>query len=138
MAKEVISHKGRVVAMTPQKTSVEFAVEGACSSCRAAGLCGMGEYREKLVEVPTDPYARYGVGDEVEVVLKGSMGLKAVWLAYVIPVAILLAGVLVSGALGAGELLSAGVGVGIVAVYYFAVWLFRDKLENEYIFTIKG
>ena len=138
MAKEVISHKGRIVAMTPQKTSVEFAVESACSSCRAAGLCGMGEYREKLVEVPTDPYASYGVGDEVDVVLKATMGLKAVWIAYVVPVVLLLSGVLVSGALGAGDLLSAFIGIGDVLLYYFVVWLLREKLENEYIFTIKG
>ena len=80
--KEEVAHKGKVVKMTPQVTTVAILQHGACSQCHAAGLCGMADMAEKMVEVPTDPYAFYGVGDEVEVVLKASMGLKAVWLAY--------------------------------------------------------
>ena len=132
-----VSHKGRVVKMTPQTTTVAIEQHAACSACHAAGLCGMAEVAEKAVEVPTDPYARYGVGDEVEVVLKASMGMKAVWLAYCLPLVVLLAVILGLFALGAGEVVSGLSGIGAVGIYYFLLWLFRDRLRNEYVFTIK-
>lgn len=133
-----ISHKGRIVRITPQLTTVAIEQHGACGSCHAAGLCGMAEATEKAVELPTDPYAKYGVGDEVEVVLKATMGMKAVWLAYCIPLIVLLGVILGLFALGVGEVVAGLSGIGAVGVYYFLLWLFRDRLKNEYVFTIKG
>ena len=132
-----VSHKGRVVKMTPQTTTVAIEQHAACSACHAAGLCGMAEVAEKAVEVPTDPYARYGVGDEVEVVLKASMGMKAVWLAYCVPLVVLLAVILGLVGLGAGEVVAGLSGLGAVALYYLVLWLLRGRLQNEYVFTIK-
>ena len=136
--KEAVTHKGKVVKMTPQVTTVAILQHGACSECHAAGLCGMGEMAEKLVEVPTDPYAFYGVGDEVEVLLKASMGMKAVWLAYFIPLLVLLAVVLPLSALHVGEVVTGVCALLAIGLYYLLLYLFRDKLKNEYIFTIKG
>ena len=135
---ESVSHKGKVIKMTPQVTTVSILQHGACSACHAAGLCGMADLAEKTVEVATDPYASYGVGDEVEVLLKASMGMKAVWLAYFIPLLIVVAVILGLAALGVGEVPAGLSGLGALAVYYFLLWLFRDRLKNEYIFTIKG
>jgi len=123
--------------MTPQITTVAIEQHGACGSCHAAGLCGMADVVEKAVELPTDPYASYGVGDEVDLVLKASMGMKAVWLAYFIPLVVLLAVILGLIALGVGEVVAGVSGIGAMGIYYFLLWLFRDTLRNEYIFTIK-
>ena len=135
--KEQVKHTGEVVAVTPQTTTVRIVSHSACSECHAAGLCGLSEYTEKAIEVPTSPSATYGVGDEVNVVLKATMGLKAVWLAYAVPLFILLAVVLVLLRLGLGELLSAGAGLGAVALYYFIIWLLRARLRNTYVFTLR-
>lgn len=137
MKPQDVSHTGRVVRITPQLTTVSIEQHGACSACHAAGLCGMSEVTEKAVEVPTDPHAGYKEGDQVEVVLKASMGMKAVWLAYGIPIVVLLVVILGLDALGAVELSSALGGVGAVALYYLILWLLRGRLQNEYIFTIK-
>ena len=133
-----VSHKGRVVRMTPQVTTVAIEQHSACAQCHAAGLCGLSDVVEKAVEVPTDPYAGYGVGDEVEVLLKASMGMKAVWLAYFLPLVVLLAVILGLICLGVGEVAAGLSGIAAVGVYYFLLWLFRDRLRNEYIFTIKS
>ncbi len=132
-----VSHKGRVVRMTPQVTTVAIEQHSACSQCHAAGLCGLADVVEKAIEVPTDPYAKYGVGDEVEVLLKASMGMKAVWLAYFVPLVILLVVILGLISLGAGEVVAGLSGIGAVALYYLLLWLFRERLQNEYVFTIK-
>lgn len=123
--------------MTPQVTTVAILQHSACGECHAAGLCGMADLAEKTVDVPADPYATYNVGDEVEVLLKASMGMKAVWLAYCIPLVILLAIILGLLALGVGEVVTGVAGLAAIGLYYLGLWLLRDKLQNEYIFTIK-
>lgn len=135
---EQVKHTGKVVSMTPRLTTVQIISHSACSECRAASLCGMSEYTEKAVQVPADPYATYAVGDEVQVVLKASMGMKAVWLAYFLPLVVLLAVTLGLIALGVGEVVSALIGLGAVALYYLGLWLLRDRLRNEYVFTIEA
>ena len=131
-------HTGKVVSMTPTMTTVQIVSQSACSECHAAGLCGLSEYTEKAVEVPTSPSATYGVGDEVQVVLKASMGFKAVWIAYVLPLVVLLAVALGLIALGVPEVVSGLAGIGAVALYYLVIWLLRDRLRNEYVFTIQA
>ena len=136
--KEQVMHTGKVVSMTPKTTTVQIVSQSACSECHAAGLCGLSEYTEKAIEVPTSPSATYGVGDEVQVVLKASMGFKAVWIAYFLPLVVLLAVALGLIALGVPEVVSGLAGIGAVALYYLGVWLLRDRLRNEYVFTIQA
>ena len=87
--------------------------------------------------VSMTPSATYGVGDEVNVVLKATMGLKAVWLAYFLPLVVLLGVALGLIALGVGEVAAGLAGLGAVALYYLVLWLLRDRLRNEYVFTIQ-
>jgi sigma-E factor negative regulatory protein RseC len=136
--KEQVMHTGKVVSMTPKTTTVQIVSQSACSECHAAGLCGLSEYTEKAIEVPTSPSATYGVGDEVQVVLKASMGFKAVWIAYFLPLVVLLAVTIGLIALGVPEVVSGLAGLGAVALYYLVVWLLRDRLRNEYVFTIQA
>ena len=131
-----ISHSGRIVAITPEFTTVEILSQPACSSCHAAGLCGISEARTKAIEVPTCSLG-WEVGQEVDVVLKRSMGHKAVWIAYVIPLAVLLAVLLVLLGCGVSEPLAGLGGIAAVGLYYLAVWLRRDALRKEYSFYIK-
>ena len=133
-----VDHIGKVVSITPQTTTVAFVSHASCQSCQAAALCGMAEAEEKAVQVPTDPYASYNVGDEVRIVLKATMGIKAVWLSYFLPLLVLLAVALGLIWSGVGELFSGLAGIGAVGLYYFVLWLFREKLRSEYVFTIQS
>ena len=135
--KEQVMHTGKVVSMTPQSTVVQIVSHSACSECHAASVCGMSEFVEKAIEIPTDPRAPYQVGDEVKVVLKATMGLKAVWIAYFLPLVVLLAVALGLMALGVGEVVSGLAGIAAVGVYYFVIWLLRDRLRNEYVFSVQ-
>ena len=87
--------------------------------------------------VPTDPYAGHKVGDEVQVMTKMTMGLEAVWISYVIPLAVLMVLILSLSPVIASELLLGFVAIAGVALYYLGIWLFRDRLSNEFVFYIK-
>lgn len=136
MAKGTVKHKGRITAIDSEKTTVEIISESACASCHAASLCGMSEAKTKIIEVRTNPYVVYAVGEEVNVSLKATMGHKAVWMGYGVPLVVLMAGILIPTALGVAELASGLIGLGAVALYYVALRLLRDVLNNDYEFNI--
>ena len=132
-----IKHPGKIVEITPEYTTVEILVPSSCAECHAKGLCGMSEEQEKVISVPTDPYATHKVGDQVEVCTKMTMGFKAAWISYVIPLAVLMILILSLSAVFEKEYMRGLVAIAGVAVYYFIVWLFRGKLNNEFVFYIK-
>mgnify|MGYP003294033929 CR=1 FL=1 len=132
-----ITHRGKIVDITPEFTTVDIISESACASCHARSLCSLSESKSKSITVPTRGWDNFEPGDEVDVVLKATMGYKAVWLAYVVPLFVLLAVLLCLLKLGRGELLSGLVAIGSVGIYYLVIWLFRGRLQNEYIFNIK-
>ena len=135
--KNEIVHNGKIIDIDPDFTTVEILVSSACSECHAKGLCGMSEAQEKVIMLPTDPYEQRKVGDEVLVRTKMTMGLKAVWISYVIPLIILMILILSLSNVFDNELLCGLASIAGVAVYYFGVWLFRDRLSNEFVFYIK-
>lgn len=137
MKKNEITHKGKITEITPDFTTVEIIASSACSSCHAKGLCGMSEEQEKIIMLPTDPYATHQVGDEVEICTKMTMGLKAIWISYVIPLAVLMILILSLSGIFENEALRGLAAIAGVGVYYFIIWIFRDRLKNEFTFYIK-
>ena len=132
-----ITHRGRIVSITPEYTTVEIVSESACAACHAKGLCSLGDSKVKQVELPTRGWDNYSVGQEVTLVLRATMGHKAVWLAYVVPLIILVAALLGILSAGGTELLAGLGAIGAVALYYGVIWLMRERLRKEYVFNIK-
>lgn len=135
--KKEIYHDGKIIEITPEFTSVEIISSSACSQCHAKGLCGFSEEESKVVMVPTSPYTERKVGDTVTLALKQTMGLKAVWISYVIPLIILMILVLSLSSVVDNEVWTGLAAIGGVALYYLVIWLLRDKLKNEFVFYIK-
>lgn len=135
--KKEIYHDGKIIEITPEFTSVEIISSSACSQCHAKGLCGFSEEESKVVMVPTSPYTERKVGDTVTLALKQTMGLKAVWISYVIPLIILMILVLSLSSVIDNEVWTGLAAIGGVALYYVVIWLLRDRLKNEFVFYIK-
>ena len=137
MSKNEIQHTGEIIEITPDFTTVKIIASSACSACHAKSLCGMSEEQEKIIMLPTDPYATHNVGDKVQVATKMTMGLKAVWISYVIPLAVLMILILTLSMVIDSQAVCGLSAVGGVALYYFVIWLFRERLETEFTFYIK-
>ena len=136
-AKNEISHTGTIIGITPEYTTVEIIAQSACAACHARGMCGVADESQKIIMVPTDPYTGYKVGDEVFVMLKRSMGMKAVWISYVIPLLILMILILSLSSVTVHEVYAGLAAIGGVALYYLVIYLFRDKLAKDFVFYIK-
>ena len=134
--KNEIVHSGKIIEINPDFTTVEIMVSSACSECHAKGLCGMSEMEEKVIMVPTDPYEPRQIGDIVQVKTKMTMGLKAVWISYVIPLAVLMILILSLSAVIENEFLRGGIAIASVGLYYFVIWLLKDRLSDQFEFYI--
>ena len=137
MSKNEIQHTGEIIEITPDFTTIKIIASSACSACHAKSLCGMSEEQEKIIMLPTDPYATHNVGDKVQVATKMTMGLKAVWISYVIPLAVLMILILTLSTFIDSQVVCGLSSVGGVALYYFVIWLLRTRLETEFTFYIK-
>ena len=132
-----ISHTGRIVSVDGRTAMVEIVSRSACASCHAAGLCTASEAAVKRITVKLSPADDYAAGEEVLVLLRGSMGAKAVLLAYAVPLFILMILVVSLSFTDVHELAAGAAGLGGVAVWYLILYRFRDRLEREYDFYIR-
>ena len=140
MAKERIEHEGRVIAVDKDYISVEIVNKSACAACHAKGVCGASDEAVKVVEVAQDITTLtedYQVGETVNVVMSSAMGTQAIWLAYVVPILVLMLSILVFSLCGAGEVLMALGSLGAVALYYLGVFFYRKKISKIFIFSIE-
>lgn len=138
MAKNEISHTGRIKEMTPEFTVVEIISSSACSACHAKGMCGVADEKVKEIQVPTDPYATWKEGDQVRVMLRQTMGLKAVWISYVVPLLILMILILSLSPVIGHEAYAGLIAIGAVALYYLVIYLLRGRLSKDFVFYIKN
>lgn len=97
----------------------------------------MSESQEKIIEVAVDSSEeQYAVGDVVQVAEQQSMAFRAVAIAYVGALVVLLVVLMVSLELGLSEALSAGLSLLGIALYYFVVYLNRNRIKRTINFTI--
>jgi sigma-E factor negative regulatory protein RseC len=129
----IIKHPGRVEQITSDNIVVRIQVTDACAACHVKGVCGISGAVEKRVEIPHCGQA-VGVGEEVHVILRPSSGLSAVGWAYVCPLALLLAILLLLPDAPFSDLYRAAAAVGGVALYYGILYAFREKWKKKYVF----
>lgn len=131
-----ISHMGIVQKTAESSVFVSIVSQSACSACHAKGVCSMAESTEKVIEVATIQPNSFLVGEQVEVLMQRSMGLKAVLWGYVLPFVVLLS-VLVLVFETTGSEAWAGLGAILSLIpYYLILSLFRANLKNQFGFRI--
>ena len=131
-----VSHRGTIISIEEGNIKVEIINKSMCAACHAKGFCSAGDSKDKVIDVLYYNNGEYSVGDEVEVVMRRSMGFKAVWISYVIPLAILLIFLLTLQRLDLTELQAGGCALLAVCLYYVVIYLLRDKIANKFVFTI--
>ncbi len=134
--KKSVDHKGTIIEITEGNIKVEIINKSMCAACHAKGFCTTGDTKDKVIDVAYFNNGEYSVGDRVVVTMKRSMGFKAVWISYVIPLLILLIFLLTLHSLGFGELLAGLSSVLALGVYYLVVYLLRDRISTDFVFTI--
>lgn len=134
MSKE-ITHDGVVVRIDGRDVSVMIIQTSACSGCHAKGACMASDKDEKII-VADAAGQTFHPGDQVTLVGSNSMAWSALAYAFVIPTVLAMA-VLFTAASFMGEGAAALAVLVFLALYYFVLWLFRDKMKTTFSFRVE-
>lgn len=136
MREDCASQQGHVTAVYPDRVVVSFVQSSACSGCHATSACTMLDHKRREVTV-YNPQELFVVGDRVEVKVQNGVGIRAILLSFVLPLAILLLVAVCSI-----KLLELKEGISIllsfvsVAVYYFILSFFTPHLREKLSLTL--
>ncbi len=132
-----IFHPGIIQEVRNNKILVRILAQSACSSCHAKGACGISEIEEKVIEINHDE-GSWKPGQHVMVKMEQSAGHKAVFLGYIMPLIVLIVSIIVFIILLKNEGLAAVLSLMMLAGYYLVLFIFRDKLKKNFIFSIEN
>ena len=134
---DIIKHRGRVERVDGSHVVVRIIQTSACSACSIKGHCNASESKEKLIDV-YDANASYQVGEEVVVCGTTSMGMRAVLLAFGVPLLHIFLAVFIAMKLtGGNECLSSLIALASVIPYFVAIYFMKNKLNKTFSFTIE-
>ncbi len=133
-----ISHYGIISKVTEENIFVSIVSESACASCHAKGYCNVSEIQEKIVEVPNSGSGEHRVGESVIVVLKRSLGAKAILYGYFFPFVLMVITLLVSMSVTENEGVSGLLALLVLVPYYFGLYLLREKIKSKFEFQIEN
>ena len=132
---DTIDHIGTVQKADNNSVIVCISAASACSACHAKGACILSDKKEKIIEV----MGKYDVkpGDTVTILMKRSMGYAALFLAYLLPLitVIIVLSVLIS--INTPELLAGLTSLAILIPYYLVLLVFKNRINENFTFTLK-
>lgn len=142
-----VRHEGIIDSINGEHITVRITQTSACLHCKIAGHCNSADSKEKLVDVWEKDTSRYELGQKVTVVIGSKIGLKAVMLAFVLPVIISIIAIAITlnvtdsqGAFNNDELMqqaaAALAGIMVFIIYYVGLYFFRGSLQEKFKFRI--
>jgi len=134
--REQISHIGTVVAVDDGEISVLVERGDACAKCESKKSCAMMTSTDQIMKIKDKNCQNYSVGESVKISINTSLGMKAVVLAYVLPLLVLILSLAVGFNFFSSELLQVAVALIPTVCYYIILYMFRHKIEQQFNLTI--
>ena len=120
---------GVVVAVTSTEVTVKIQQLSACTGCHAKEFCTTADSQDRLLKIPTQG-RHYELGQAVLVEARDSIGRRAILLAFLLPLLLLLLG-LGLHALGLSEGLSIALSLVLLALYGLVLYASRGRLARS-------
>ena len=108
-----ISHKGIIEKVEGDRVFVRITQQSACSGCHAKSMCTASEQKVKIVEVQARG-EQFSINEMVEVCARSSGnvgGWRETWCGLA--------------------------ALGWLTLYYYVLYLFRDKFKRKFVFFLK-
>jgi sigma-E factor negative regulatory protein RseC len=129
-----ITQSGFVSEVVDGRIKVSLFRPGACGSCQMKGYCGGENDERQEFEVAASGYK---VGDEVQLDMSTTTGLRAVLVAYLLPFAVLLISLIIGLQLGLSETHAGLISLLITGVYYWLLNLMSERIKNHFSIKIQ-
>lgn len=133
---EKFEHIGTVESFQNGLLKVRVQQLSACSGCHAKDLCTSAEKKDRILEID-NVTGSFTTKDTVLVQAQSSMGMKAVLIAFVIPLILLVGAYFISFSIKHDEGFGALISLIVLIVYFTILSRFKKQLKNQFIFTIK-
>ncbi|MBE0637653.1 MAG: SoxR reducing system RseC family protein [Bacteroidales bacterium] len=134
----LITHSGFITEIDHDVIRVAIIAESACSSCHAKGFCSVADQKEKVIEARNRKPTNLKVGDQVQVTMKKSLGLRAVLYGYFLPFIMMIITLLTSYELTGKQGIAGIFALMVLVPYYFVLYLLKDKLKSQFEFEVKS
>jgi sigma-E factor negative regulatory protein RseC len=131
-----IEHEAIVVESLNNHTTIRIVSQSACAACHAKSACTAADLQEKLIDVVSPE--SFIPGQQVMLIGNQELGLKAAWWAYVLPVILVLATLIISFAITQQENLSGLLALLILIPYFFIIKLANNQMQKTFSFQIKS
>lgn len=131
-----IEHEGIVEEINNQHIVVRIVNKSACASCHAKGACTAADLQDKLIDI-YQSVSNLRVGQKVMLIGKKSLGPKAVLLAYIFPLFLILATLIIVFYTTNNELLAGVISLAVLVPYFTIIYFLKGKLKRIFSFSIK-
>jgi len=132
-----VKHEGHIKQIIDKRTFVEIISLSACASCKSKNMCNMSESKEKIIEVLVDNPENYSIGQTVNIVMQERMGLKAVFLAYVMPFFVCIIALFGLSFVSNNELIYGSGSILAAVFYYLILSQFSNRLSKEFVWYLE-
>jgi sigma-E factor negative regulatory protein RseC len=133
---ERIEHIGIVTDIHDDLVHVSFIARSACSECHAKGYCLESDSKEKSVDV-IDRSGRFHQGETVNIVMKESLGYRAILLGFLLPFIVLILVLILVQSVTGNELKAGLSALAALVPYYLLLALFKNHLKNTFSFQLE-
>ena len=131
-----VEHEGTVASICGNSMIVRIVASSACGSCAAKGYCMPSGNKDKDIRVERFS-GDFVSGERVKVVMRQSMGFRALYIGYIVPLALSLASLLMVYRVSGNELASGLSALLILVPYYLILKLLNHKIAKSFGFTVQ-
>lgn len=133
----MIEHEGIIEKVKGNNITVRILQKSACSDCHARAACMASDSKEKLVDI-WDYTGAFRENERVLIEGKKSIGYKAVFWAFVLPLLLLILVLVLSLTLwNLSDTEAALASLVALIPYYCVLYFFRNRMANSFRFSIK-
>jgi len=130
-----IQHTGVVERIEHARIFVRIVRQSACSGCHAKSVCTSADSKTMIIEID-DHSGKFEINEEVLVCGQCSTGMVAVWLAFGLPLLLLVSSAVAGTSLSGNEIIGGLAGLSILLPYYAILYLMRDRLKKKFVLSL--
>ncbi len=132
-----ITHSGTVKSIADGCIKVQIVQTSACAACKVASHCNASESKVKIVDVFTRDTNIYQIGQEVTVWASKDVANRALLLGFGAPFLLLICVLMIALKVFGDEGLAALAALASLVPYYLALWVMKDRIQQQISFNIE-
>ena len=133
---DIIKHRGIVEKVEGAHVVVRIVQTSACAACKVANHCSAAESKVKIVDVFCSDCNAYEVGQQVVVWASKDVANRALLLGFGVPFLLLICVLMIALKFLGDEGLAALTALASLVPYYLALWVMKDRIQQQISFNI--